>query len=179
MSRSQFVRNTLAAIQMQLQPSSNSNSPQASSPDVYEDSGSLRSFPTTGSGQGSAAGSEGSGMDTIVRSKRSDSITSWNSISRDTILSSPALSLATTQATTPTIGNDSTPSVQNAGDLKASTNSIPTSSTPVYGRVWEANMENLLKVCVIVACGHIRVITDCWSHRKCTMLSRASKSSNL
>lgn len=150
MSRSQFVRNTLAAIQMQLHPSSDSNHLQTSFPDVYDDSQSLRSFPLTGSGQGSssssAGGSDGSGIDTVIRSKRSDSITSWNSISRETILSSPALSLAASQATTPIIGSESTPNVQNGGDLKTSTNSIPTSS-PVYGRAWETNMENLLKVC--------------------------------
>ncbi|KAF9071686.1 hypothetical protein BDP27DRAFT_1446168 [Rhodocollybia butyracea] len=140
MTRSQFVRNTLAAIQMQLQPSATSTPPQVVPPDPYEDSGSLRSFPVTGNGQGSSpnsytAAADGSGMDTITRSKRSDSITSWNSISRDTILSSPALSFATTQATTPNVDNDS------VADLKSST----MSSSMVYGRVWEANMENLLK----------------------------------
>ncbi|KAJ3936950.1 MAG: hypothetical protein NXY57DRAFT_32129 [Lentinula lateritia] len=142
MSRSQFVRNTLAAIQMQLQPST---SPKASSPDVYDESGSLRNFPLPGSDQSSnsssVAVSEGSELDTITRSKRSDSITSWNSISRDTILSSPALSLATSQATTPIVENDCTP---NISDLQSSTTSMA-SSNIVYGRAWEANMENLLK----------------------------------
>ncbi|KAJ3724450.1 hypothetical protein C8R42DRAFT_604370 [Lentinula raphanica] len=142
MSRNQFVRNTLAAVQMQLQPPSNSTSPQTSSPDIYDEAGSLRSFPLTPSGQysnsSSAAVSEGSELDTITRSKRSDSITSWNSISRDAVLSSPALSLATTQATTPIVENDCTP---NNADLHSST----TSSNIVYGRAWEANMESLLK----------------------------------
>ncbi|KAJ3896245.1 hypothetical protein GG344DRAFT_36990 [Lentinula edodes] len=144
MSRSQFVRNTLAAIQMQLQPSS-STSLKASSPDVYDESGSLRNFPLPGSDQSSnsssVAVSEGSELDTITRSKRSDSITSWNSISRDTILSSPALSLATSQATTPIVENDCTP---NISDLQSSTTSMA-SSNIVYGRAWEASMENLLK----------------------------------
>ncbi|KAJ3989132.1 hypothetical protein F5890DRAFT_136060 [Lentinula detonsa] len=142
MSRSQFVRNTLAAIQMQLQPSSTSTSPQASSPDIYDESGSLRSFPLASSGQGSnsssAAVSEGSAMDTITRSKRSDSITSWNSISRDTIFSATAPVLATSQATTPMIENECTPS---HADLRSTT----TSSNIVYGRAWESNMENVLK----------------------------------
>ncbi|KAJ3823819.1 hypothetical protein EV361DRAFT_794093 [Lentinula raphanica] len=126
MSRNQFVRNTLAAVQMQLQPPSNSTSPQTSSPDIYDEAGTV---------------SEGSELDTITRSKRSDSITSWNSISRDAVLSSPALSLATTQATTPIVENDCTP---NNADLHSST----TSSNIVYGRAWEANMESLLKVCL-------------------------------
>lgn len=155
MSRSQFVRNTLAAIQMQLQPST---SPKASSPDVYDESGSLRNFPLPGSDQSSnsssVAVSEGSELDTITRSKRSDSITSWNSISRDTILSSPALSLATSQATTPIVENDCTP---NISDLQSSTTSMA-SSNIVYGRAWEANMENLLKVLWFHALN--RIITD-------------------
>lgn len=157
MSRSQFVRNTLAAIQMQLQPSS-STSPKASSPDVYDESGSLRNFPLPGSDQSSnsssVAVSEGSELDTITRSKRSDSITSWNSISRDTILSSPALSLATSQATTPIVENDCTP---NISDLQSSTTSMA-SSNIVYGRAWEASMENLLKVLWFHAIN--RIITD-------------------
>ncbi|GAW00510.1 sec7-like domain belongs to guanine nucleotide exchange factors [Lentinula edodes] len=157
MSRSQFVRNTLAAIQMQLQPSS-STSPKASSPDVYDESGSLRNFPLPGSDQSSnsssVAVSEGSELDTITRSKRSDSITSWNSISRDTILSSPALSLATSQATTPIVENDCTP---NISDLQSSTTSMA-SSNIVYGRAWEAGMENLLKVLWFHAIN--RIITD-------------------
>ncbi|KAJ4483460.1 hypothetical protein J3R30DRAFT_1783685 [Lentinula aciculospora] len=143
MSRSQFVRNTLATIQMQLQPSSDLTSPQTS-PDVYDESGSLRNFPLTGSGQGSnsssVAVSEGSELDTITRSKRSDSITSWNSISRDTIFSSPALSHTTSQATTPIVENY-TP---NVADLHVSTAST-TSNNIVYGRAWEVKMENLLK----------------------------------
>ncbi|KAF5393541.1 hypothetical protein D9757_000553 [Collybiopsis confluens] len=137
MSRSQFVRNTLAAIQMQLQPSSSSTSPDASTLDIGEDSTSLRSFPAAGNNS-----QEPHGTESIGRSKRSDSITSWNSISRDTILSSPALSLATTQATTPVMENDS---MQNVGDLKSSTSSTPSSSNVIYGRAWETNMENLLK----------------------------------
>ncbi|KAJ3996410.1 hypothetical protein F5050DRAFT_1571547 [Lentinula boryana] len=127
MSRSQFVRNTLAAIQMQLQPSSTSTSPQASSPDIYDESGTV---------------SEGSALDTITRSKRSDSITSWNSISRDTIFSSTAPTLATSQATTPMVENECTP---NHADLRSAT----TSSNIVYGRAWESSMENVLKVCAI------------------------------
>ena len=70
MSKGQFVRNTLATIRMQLQPS---RSVQGSSSDLtWEDAGSVRG--------GSDAG------DTVKsRPKRSDSITSWNSITRDMV----------------------------------------------------------------------------------------------
>lgn len=107
MSRNQFVRNTLAAIQTQLQPTAGA---QVSSSDLsHDDSSSIR-------------GSGSDGTETISRSKRSNSITSWNSISRDAVLSSPGPS---------GIPNGSTPSVH---------------STSVYGRNWENDMEALLKV---------------------------------
>jgi len=120
MSRNQFVRNTLTAIQMQLEPSALT---QTTASDMHDDANSVRAQ--------SSDGTE------TARSKRSDSITSWNSISRDTLLSSPALSLATTQVTTPGgMSNDSSPSMQ----LDKSVN--PSS---FYGRNWETNMESLLK----------------------------------
>ncbi|THV05069.1 hypothetical protein K435DRAFT_713604 [Dendrothele bispora CBS 962.96] len=120
MSRNQFVRNTLTAIQTQLQPSPLT---QTTASDTQDDASSVHAQ--------SSDGTE------TARSKRSDSITSWNSISRDTLLSSPALSFATTQVTTPGgMSNDSSPSMQ----LDKSAN-----STSFYGRNWEINMESLLK----------------------------------
>ncbi|KAJ6586908.1 hypothetical protein DFH09DRAFT_238042 [Mycena vulgaris] len=116
MSRSQFVRNTLTAIQMQLQPTP----AQSSMTDLTHDS-------NTPSEPAEAA--------PTVRSKRSDSITSWHSVSREaagvppTYVSSPA-------------ANGSTPSVQISAaghDHRASVSSV------VYGRGWESDMENLLK----------------------------------
>jgi hypothetical protein len=73
------------------------------------------------------------------RSKRSDSITSWNSVSRDTLASSPA-SLATgTTSPGPQLPNGSTVSLQMV-------NSNSQEAKPVvYDRIWEMEMENLLK----------------------------------
>ncbi|KAL0581317.1 hypothetical protein V5O48_000693 [Marasmius crinis-equi] len=123
MSRNQFVRNTLTAIQMQLQPSVFS---QSTASDVNDDASSMKGS-TSGDGQNGE-------YQFHVRSKRSDSITSWNSISRDTVASSPAMSFATTQATTP---GDSGSALGVSQDSK--------SPNPVYGKAWEATMENLLK----------------------------------
>lgn len=120
MSRNQFVRNTLTAIQMQLQPTPPA---QISTSDLtYDDcSSSVR------------AGSDGT--ETITRSKRSDSITSWNSVSREGIIS-PGKTLV------PQDRNGSTPSVQ----VSAAQENRPRFN-PVYGRGWENDMESLLKVC--------------------------------
>ncbi|KAF9461278.1 hypothetical protein BDZ94DRAFT_822072 [Collybia nuda] len=118
MSRNQFVRNTLTAIQMQLQPVP---SPQISASDLtYDDcSSSIR------------AGSDGT--ETLTRSKRSDSITSWNSVSREGIIV-PGTTLL------PQERNGSTPSVQ----ISTAQESRPRFN-PVYGRGWETDMESLLK----------------------------------
>ncbi|KAK7045584.1 hypothetical protein VNI00_007416 [Paramarasmius palmivorus] len=143
MSRNQFIKNTLNTIQMQLQPSNFGT--QTSHSEMYDDSSSVRD-----NSDGATTNGNSSTRDTI-RSKRSDSITSWNSISRETFMSSPALSLATTQVTTPggPLSNESTPSVvsapQETKSLQASTCSITNSNNQVYGRAWEANLENLLK----------------------------------
>lgn len=134
MSRSQFVRNTLTAVQTQLQPSS------ACPPSSYD-------LADDGSANARGTGSEtGTPADTILRSKRSDSITSWNSISRDTFMSSPN-SLATTHITTPGSHNPngSTSSVQMSPSPLVQDQKSPASSM-VYGRSWEIEMETLLKV---------------------------------
>ncbi|KAF8993676.1 hypothetical protein BDQ17DRAFT_1401548 [Cyathus striatus] len=108
MSRNQFVRNTLTAIQMQLQP--NSPVAQTSSTDLtHDDRSSIRAISDE--------------TETGTRSKRSDSITSWNSISRDVVKSL-------------------TPSVHVSGPVH---DAKPSISQPVYGRAWENDLESLLK----------------------------------
>ncbi|KAG5645208.1 hypothetical protein DXG03_006726 [Asterophora parasitica] len=117
MSRSQFVRNTLAAVQMQLQPSPPPPTDLSMSDLTYDDCSSVKGTPNEGS--------------EVTRSKRSDSITSWNSVSREGIISIPIVQKD---------ANGSTPSVQ------LSTAHEPrTSINPVYGRGWETDMETLLK----------------------------------
>ena len=130
MSRTQFVRNTITAIQMQLQPTS---SARLSTSDLtYDDcSSSVR-----------GAGSDETEM--MTRSKRSDSIKSWNSLPREAVFSLP-VSPATTQSgqlDTP-LTNGSTPSVQISNGHEQ-----PTSSRQpqIHGRAWESDLETLLKV---------------------------------
>lgn len=120
MSRNQFVRNTLTAVRTQLQPNTIA---QGSSTDlISEDSNqSIRGVSSEHTDK--------------YRSKRSDSITSWNSVSRDTVLSSPAFSIASTQVTTPG---------ESSNDIHAQDIKLPTPSI-MYGRGWEADMESLLK----------------------------------
>ena len=129
MSRSQFVRNTLTAIQMQLQPTT--ARPLSVSDLTYDDCGITQS-----------TGFEGA--DVSPRSKRSDSITSWNSISRETLTSSPAPNTVGHGPPSGRPSNGSTPSVHvpHGQDLKTNGFSPP----PAYGRTWEIEMEGLLKV---------------------------------
>ncbi|KAJ6475350.1 hypothetical protein C8R47DRAFT_1143196 [Mycena vitilis] len=115
MSRSQFVRNTLTAIQMQLQASPS----QSSTPDLTQDSGSLRAETIDSTPPAN-------------RSKRSDSITSWHSVSRE----------AATAAMSSPAANGSTPSVQISTAAHEPRSSV---SSMVYGRNWEIDMESLLK----------------------------------
>ncbi|KAF5385740.1 hypothetical protein D9615_002519 [Tricholomella constricta] len=118
MSRSQFVRNTLTAIQTQIQPSPPLPTDLSASDLTYDDCSSLREAAHDGS-------------ESHARSKRSDSITSWNSVSREGVISIPIVHKE---------ANGSTPSVQ------LSTAHEPrTSLNPVYGRGWENDMETLLK----------------------------------
>ncbi|KAJ2918016.1 hypothetical protein MD484_g2383, partial [Candolleomyces efflorescens] len=119
MSRSQFVKNTLTAIQTQLNPSS----PLSTS------SADLTSYDDC-SVRGTSEETDGT---TTVRSKRSDSIASWSSVSRDAGFPvSPSAASGV---------NSSTPSFQISGTNDAST----PSSTQTYGRAWELEMESLLK----------------------------------
>jgi hypothetical protein len=165
MSRVQFVRNTLFTIQMQLQPS---RSIQGSSSDLVHserDGESLRGPADEGSDVGTST--------TRSKVKRSDSITSWNSISRDAALANLFVASPTTGNPTPLpLPNDSTASVP------ASTTSATEAKTPstlvssvVYDRNWESDMEALLKVRTIYSC---RTLTH--NHcRICTMRSRVSR----
>jgi len=122
MSRSQFVRNTIAAIQTQLQPTPS----QASFSDLTYDDSSVRG----------SDGTETIGTST-VRSKRSGSITSWNSIPHDMLTSPSGIS----STTSPTSINGSSVSIQITSSQDAKS-----SSPVIYSRSWENDMESLLKV---------------------------------
>ncbi|KAI0645547.1 hypothetical protein C8Q79DRAFT_1010490 [Trametes meyenii] len=160
MSRSQFVRNTMTAIQMQLQPSG-----MASSTDLsYDDWSSV---------QAGSEGGDAPGNTVRARAKRSDSITSWNSVTREglvpssgtlvnssgqlTLASDPAGSSSANQSSVsvgassnqegkqsqeanppPTATSASAPAAMNASGPAAS-------SAVLYDRNWEVEMETLLK----------------------------------
>ena len=116
MSRNQFVRNTLSAIQMQLHPN-----------------GSSSDFDSSSGRQGS----DHAGSTPAKRMKRSDSITSWSSLSRDALN-------GLSQHSTPQV-NESTASFQAVNnDQKEGSG-----ATILYDRNWENEMETLLKA------GHI------------------------
>ncbi|CAL1707118.1 unnamed protein product [Somion occarium] len=143
MSRGQFVRNTITAIQMQLQPiATRSGSATDVSPDDWS---SLR------------GGSDGSDPPAPVftkRVKRSDSMTSWSSVTRDGLSSmfmqASSGQLSTTPSDTPaqTSGrqtplNSSRVSVISSGqESRVNEGSTPTFA---YDRNWEQEMESLLK----------------------------------
>ncbi|KAJ3570962.1 hypothetical protein NP233_g4061 [Leucocoprinus birnbaumii] len=119
MSRGQFVKNTMHTIQMQIRP--NQSGALSSSDLTYDDcSGSVRS-----------PGSDDT--ETVPRSKRSDSITSWNSVSKEV---SPQPSAVIAQH-----ANSSTPSVQ----VSMAAHDQRYLPHQVYGRAWEEDMESLLK----------------------------------
>lgn len=138
MSRGQFVRNTLAAIQMQLQPGSSS--------DLGNDDWS--------SVRGGSDISEAAANGRTI--KRSDSLTSWSSVTREAFVSNLALKAPSTgQLTTGSTDTSSnTPSHTPLNDSAlsvASSNreakSSDAGSPVVYDRNWEAEMETMLKVC--------------------------------
>jgi PH/SEC7 domain-containing protein len=141
MSRSQFVRNTMTAIQAQF-PSTiahdqdgNSNMSRNT---LFEDT------------------------EMVGRSKRSDSIASWNSVSRDVVISlSPSPSINRSSVIGET-GSTSTPGV----DTK------PINTSHLYNRTWENEMENLLKVCRAFP---PLPSQHCFCPRKCMALSEHNK----
>ena len=122
MSRSQFVRNTLSTIQMQLQPTS---ATRLSTSDLtYDDcSSSVR-----------GSGTDETEVNSRTRSKRSDSITSWNSLSREAVLSLPKSNQSSSLGAN--LPNGSSPSLQ-------------VSVEHAHGHVWENDMESLLKVSLL------------------------------
>lgn len=130
MSRSQFVRNTMTAIQMQLHPTR-----YGSTTDLDLDDAS----------SGPGTNSDGTETQSVPRSKRSGSIASWNSVSKDTFMSSGALSPAVLSMTQPSL-NSSTTSFHHSPGVESKS----LSGQVVYDRNWEVEMEGLLKVRVVV-----------------------------
>ena len=114
MSRNQFVRNTLSAVQMQVHPN-----------------GSNSDFDSSSGRQGSDHASGTPGKRTI---KRSDSMTSWNSLSRDTVPGLP-------QTLSPQV-NESTASFLAVSNDQRENGG----ATVLYDRNWENDMEAMLKV---------------------------------
>lgn len=112
MSRSQFVRNTLSAIQMQLHPN-----------------GSSSDFDSSSGRQGS----EHTGSTPGRKVKRSDSMTSWSSLSRDAVSGLP-------QTLSPQV-NGSTASFQAVSSDQKENGG----AAVLYDRNWENEMEAMLK----------------------------------
>lgn len=151
MSRGQFVRNTLAAIQMQLHQQPGSTSDLGN-----DDWSSVRGGSDVGDGAPNGR--------TI---KRSDSLTSWSSVTREAFVSNLALRAPSTgQLTTGSTDtssntpshtplNDSALSVASSSrEPKSSDNGSPV----VYDRNWESEMESMLKVSSLTP--NFRTLTD-------------------
>ena len=115
MSRSQFVRNTMTAIQAQF-PSTNTDDQDGNS------SMSRNVLPED--------------TEIVSRSKRSDSIASWNSVSRDVV---------TSLSSSPSINRTSEIS-ETRSTTTAGVDSKSINTSQLYNRAWENDMENLLKV---------------------------------
>jgi len=151
MSRGQFVRNTLSAVNDQIRPPTSASSPsvslnpaaRSSSPDLTTPQ---EESPLT---RGQSMESTDTGVSTLrMRTKRSGSLHSWKSGSREgfgglMMGNSSTPQLASSSATT--ASSFSAPIPQN-GSLR-----IATSGSVTYGRAWENDMETLLKVRFLVA----------------------------
>ncbi|KAI6125778.1 hypothetical protein EV401DRAFT_1855654 [Pisolithus croceorrhizus] len=120
MSRSQFLRNTMATI---LQSNRHGSSTEL---DRDDDSSS-------------PAGSDGTETQSLTRSKRSGSNASWNSISKDTFVSTGATS--STLSANQHSQNNSTMSFQHPSVNEPKS---PNTHT-IFDRSWETEMESLLK----------------------------------
>lgn len=135
MSRNQFVRNTITAIQMQLQPSM-SPARLSSSDLTYDDC---------------ASSIQGLGSDETelgTRSKRSDSVTSWNSIPHEALSATLPVSPAGSHSLVANLSNGnngSTPSVAISNGHESARSAQP------QGRQWESDMESLLKVSALTS----------------------------
>ncbi|KAL4254296.1 hypothetical protein ABKN59_002913 [Abortiporus biennis] len=144
MSRGQFVRNTITAIQMQLQPNRISSTTDLS---AHDDWSSIRGDSDTGD----------SGPNPHRRVKRSDSMTSWSSITREGVMATlgvhhppstgqlSSTSASDTPAQTPSVNtpvNESKVSI-----VSSSHDSRPAepASTVVHDKNWENEMETMLK----------------------------------
>ncbi|KAL4078535.1 hypothetical protein V8B97DRAFT_1865722 [Scleroderma yunnanense] len=123
MSRSQFVRNTMTAVQMQLHPTRYGSTTELD----HDDSSS-----------GPGTGSEGTETQSLARSKRSGSIASWNSISKDTFTSSGTIS--TLPQAQPSLNSSTTSFQHSLGYEPKSPN-----AHVIFDRNWEMEMEGLLK----------------------------------
>ncbi|KAF8636056.1 hypothetical protein AX17_003830 [Amanita inopinata Kibby_2008] len=119
MSRNQFVRNTLTAIQAQL------HTVKSSTIDLHDGSNiSLR---------------ESGDTEVATRSKRSDSIASWNSVSREVVMTLP---------TSPSITRvpPELPATEvNVSSVIRSNGVESKLENYFYSRTWENEMESLLK----------------------------------
>ncbi|TDL24175.1 hypothetical protein BD410DRAFT_820374 [Rickenella mellea] len=131
MSRNQFVRNTLAAVQSQVRPPT--SLARASTPELTHDDGSsIRGLGSDGSDGGAST------LSTLrTRPKRSGSMNSWNSGTYD-IISSP------NKGTTSSSQSSSTGPQVTVNDVepRARTTSM---NSALYGRNFDAEMETLLK----------------------------------
>lgn len=129
MSRSQFVRNTLSAIQSQIRPSGIA---RVSTPDLTRDDGS------SVQGVGSE-GSETGGSTLRSRATRSGSVTSWTSVSRD---------MVNTPVTTPNSGGSASAQFMNDSAISVHEPRVksPSFTSVVYSRNFDSEMEGLLKV---------------------------------
>lgn len=173
MSRNQFVRNTVQAIQSQIRPSGPAAA-RSSTPDLTYDDGS--------SAHARSEGSEFGGSTVRPRPKRSSSVHSWTSVSREVLSPLGTPGTSTGQLTTSPTGqyslNASTASVQTPTSGQVSTSAEPRIRTAanqssssvasvVYGRNWDVEMEGMLRVSDglllftarrgLIACsGHVR-----------------------
>ncbi|KAF9531604.1 hypothetical protein CPB83DRAFT_786238 [Crepidotus variabilis] len=121
MSKNQFVRNTMTAIQMQTQPDALTRVAL----NDKDDNSSVR------------GGSDETEVQT--RSKRSDSVTSWSSLGRETGAHFAAASAPNGSSLGVNHPNSSNPSVQSAST------SAQDLQNRQFGRAWETDMESLLK----------------------------------
>lgn len=145
MSRGQFVRNTLFAITESVRPSSPSVAPnvaaRASTPELSSPRGDDASSRKSGETSDNAPST------LRMHSKRSGSIHSWKSISREGLggmagnASTPALTTTAYSPTSPALQQDRPqPQLQQTFSRNSAHGSVN------YGRTWEHDMETVLKV---------------------------------
>lgn len=151
MSRNQFVKNTMSAIQNYLNPETASvfDAPitRKSSIDTVDDGASV----LRGRTMDSANGAGGS-----THLKRSESLTSWNSVLRETPqITSPAPSASQQSTSGGSTGPSQTPNNESQSSFNNSIGpsvsvSERRSSTTIGGKAWENEVESLLKVSCLI-----------------------------